>query len=56
MNKNDLMNKLDELVEMVGADIAIRELARAMDSKELDEDLRFIDRMNDLNLFDEDEK
>ena len=56
MNKNDLMNKLDELVEMVGAEIAVRELARAMTSKELEEDLRFIDRMDDLNLFTEDEK
>lgn len=47
------MNKLDELVEMLGADTAINELAKAMDGKELDEDLRYIDRMNDLNLFDE---
>lgn len=54
MNKNELMNKLDELVEMFGADTAINELAKAMDSKELEEDLKFIDRMNDLNLFNED--
>ena len=54
MNKNELMNKLDDLVEMLGADVALRELARAMTSKELEEDLRFIDRMDDLNLFDED--
>lgn len=54
MNKNELMNKLDELVEMVGAENAIAELAKAMDSKELEEDLRYIDRMEDLNLFSED--
>ena len=54
MNKNELMNKLDELVEMCGADVALRELARAMTSKELEEDLKFINRMDDLNLFDED--
>lgn len=48
------MNKLDELVEMLGADTAINELAKAMDSNELENDLRFIDHMNDLNLFDED--
>ena len=53
MNKNELMNKLNELVEFAGSDIAIRELARAMTSKELEENLKFIDRMNDLNLFDE---
>ena len=53
MNKNELMNKLDELVEMLGADTALRELARAMTSKELEEDLRFLDRMDDLNLFNE---
>ena len=54
MNKNDLMDKLDELVEMVGADTAINELAKTMDSNELESDLKFIDRMNDLNLFNED--
>ena len=54
MNKNELMNKLNELVEMFGADIALRELANAMTSKELEEDLKFIDRMDDLNLFNED--
>ena len=54
MNKNELMNKLDELVEMLGADNAINELAKAMDSKELEENLKFIDRMHDLNLFNED--
>ena len=53
MNKDELMYKLDELVEMLGADTAINELAKAMDSKELEEDLKFIDRMHDLNLFDE---
>jgi hypothetical protein len=54
MNKNELMNKLDELVEMFGADAAINELARAMSSNELEDNLKYIDRMNDLNLFDED--
>lgn len=54
MMKNDLMNKLDELVEMLGAENAINELAKAMDSKELESDLKYIDRMHDLNLFDED--
>ena len=56
MNKNDLMNKLDELVEMFGADVTLRELAMTMTSKELEEDLKFMDRMDDLNLFPEDEK
>ena len=54
MMKNELMNKLDELVEMLGAENAINELAKAMDSNELESNLKFIDRMNDLNLFDED--
>ena len=56
MNKNDLMDKLDELVEMLGTDTAINELAKAMDSNELESDLKYIDRMDDLNLFSEDEK
>lgn len=54
MNKNELMNKLNDLVEMCGADVALRELAMTMTSKELEEDLRFLNRMDDLNLFDED--
>lgn len=54
MMKNELMNKLDELVEMFGAETAINELAKAMDSNELESDLKFIDRMHNLNLFDED--
>ena len=54
MNKNELMNKLDELVDLFGADATINELAKAMDSKELENDLKYIDRMNDLNLFNED--
>ena len=54
MNKNDLMDKLDELVEMLGTDTTINELAKAMDSNELENDLKYIDRMHDLNLFDED--
>lgn len=54
MNKNELMNKLNELVDLLGADATINELAKAMDSKELEENLKYIDRMNDLNLFDED--
>lgn len=53
MNKNELMNKLDEFVEMFGAEVAVRELARAMTSKELEEDLRYVDRMDDLDLFNE---
>ena len=54
MNKNELMNKLNELVDLLGADATINELAKAMDSKELEENIKYIDRMNDLNLFDED--
>lgn len=48
------MDKLDEMVEMLGADVAINELAKAMSSKELEDNLKYIDRMNDLDLFDED--
>ena len=54
MNKDELMDKLDEMVEMLGADVAINELAKAMSSKELEDNLKYIDRMNDLNLFSED--
>ena len=54
MSKDQLFDKLDKMVEMLGADETILSLAKAMDSRELEDNLKYIDRMNDLNLFDED--
>lgn len=52
LDKNELMEKLDEMVEILGAEYVLEELARAMSSDELQENLEFVDRMNETELFD----
>ena len=52
MNKNELFEKMDKMVELMGANAVLEELARAMSSDELQENLEYIDRMNETNLFD----
>lgn len=51
MKKEELYEKLEQMVEMLGLEETLDSLAMAMDSKELEENLEYIDRMNDLNLF-----
>ena len=52
LNKNELFEKMDEMVELMGAETVLEELARAMSSDELQENLEYIDRMTETNLFD----
>lgn len=52
LNKNELFVKMDEMVELMGAETVLEELARAMSSDELQENLEYIDRMNETELFD----
>ena len=52
LNKNELFEKMDEMVELMGTDAVLEELARAMSSDELQGNLEYIDRMNETNLFD----
>ena len=52
LNKNELFEKMDEMVEMLGAETVLEELARAMSSDELQENLEYIYRMNETELFD----
>lgn len=52
MTKGDLFIKANEMRELMGDDLFISELLKAMDSKELDDDLEFIDRMHDLEIMD----
>lgn len=51
MKKEELYEKLEQMVEMLGETEVIEALAMAMDLKELQENLEYIDRMNDLDLF-----
>ena len=50
MNKGELVIKAEKMRELMGDDMFISELLKAMDSKELEEDLEFIDRMHDLEV------
>ena len=52
LDKNELMVKMDEMIELMGAEAELEELARAMSSDELQENLEYIDRMNETELFD----
>lgn len=52
MNKGELVIKANEMRELMGDDLFISELLKAMDSKELCEDLAFVDQMNDLEVMD----
>lgn len=52
MDKNELMEKLDSMVEILGAETVLEELARAMSSDELQDNLEYVDRMQETNLFD----
>ena len=52
MNKAELFIKAEEMRELMGDDVFISELLKAMDSNELEEDLEFIDRMHDLEVMD----
>jgi len=51
MTKNDLMEKADEIKDLLGADGLLEALLKAMDSDDLRENLGYIDRMNDTGLF-----
>ena len=52
MNKEELFIKAEEMRELMGDDVFISELLKAMDSKELGKDLEFIDRMHELEVMD----
>ena len=51
MDKNTLMDKMDELKELMGADTLLEELARALSVDDLRDNLEYIDRMHDMNVF-----
>lgn len=51
LRKNDLYDILEEMKDMLGADHLLDALAQAMSDRELQENLEYIDRMEDLGLF-----
>ena len=49
--KDELIEKMDELKEALGSDELLLSLALALTSDELQENLEYIDRMYDTNIF-----
>lgn len=53
MNKKELYAKLEEMVEIVGAEYLLSELFEALSNDEIQENLEYIDRNNDLGVFED---
>lgn len=51
MDKNKLMDNVDKMKDIIGADELLDALCRAMSSDELEDNLRYIDRMHETNVF-----
>ena len=51
MEKSELFEILDSMVEIMGAKETLEALAMSLSSKELEDNLKFIDRMYETNLF-----
>lgn len=51
LSKEELLEKMDEMVEAIGSDELLLSLALALTSDELQENLEYIDRMFGTDLF-----
>lgn len=51
MNRAELNEKIDQMVEYLGVEETLKELASAMSTDELQENLEYIDSMQELHLF-----
>ena len=49
--KDELIEKMEELKDAIGSDELLLSLALALSSDELQENLEYIDRMFDTNVF-----
>ena len=50
MDKNELVNILDDMQEIMGSDELLLAIVMAMTSKDLQETLEYINRCYDLNI------
>lgn len=50
-SREELNNLVDQMVEILGAEEMLNDFTKALSSDELQENLEYIDRMQDLNLF-----
>ena len=55
MNKETLYEIADNMADQIGAQALLDELLLAMDYDELKDNLEYIDRMHDLNNFNEED-
>lgn len=55
MERDELFEKLEMMKEIMGTDDLLMEIALSMNTKDLEETLTFIDRMNDTDVFNEEE-
>ena len=51
LRKDELIEKMEELKDVIGSDDLLLSLALALSSDELQENLEYIDRMFDTNVF-----
>ena len=51
MEHEDVWDIFEEMKELLGAEELVNELAQALSTDELEENLRFIDKNHDLGLF-----
>ena len=51
MEHDEVWDIFEEMKEMLGAEELVNELAQALSTDELEENLRFIDKNHDLGLF-----
>ena len=56
MQRYELENVIGRMVDLMGAEEVLMELTRAMSTDELEENLEFISRMNDLGVMGDDEE
>ena len=55
MTKERLYNVADQMSEVLGVETFLNDLLQAMDYDELKDNLEYIDRMHDLNNFNEED-
>lgn len=56
MQRYELESVIGRMVGLMGAEEVLMELARAMSTDELEDNLEFISRMNDLDVMGDDEE
>lgn len=56
LEKNTLMEKMDDIKDLLGTELLLQDLAQSLDSHELQSSLEYINRCYDLNIFNDSEE